>query len=92
MKMTNLEKQIILKRATAKLYARDAAPVNFELELVLVVGLIGQLQLAFRHLRNTGASRLMVEKFVLELIGKLDPEQGDVYKFLMMGFDEAHDE
>ena len=91
MKLTDDEKRYILTVAQTKLFNKGNVPVNFELDMVLVVGLIGQLQLAFRHPGNTGPTREMLENFVRELIEKLDPARGEVYQFLMMGFDEEHD-
>jgi regulator of sigma D len=89
--ITEAKKQAITERALAQLRERKE-PVRFELDITLVLGLIGQFQLAFRHPGNVGPSRDALEKFVRELIEQLDPGHGDVYALLMMGFDERYDE
>ncbi len=91
MEITAAEKERILRSAAVWMADRDAT-IRFELDRVLTAGLIGHLQLAFRHPANTGATREKLEEFVRLFIQKLDPQRGDVYKFLMMGFDEIHDE
>lgn len=90
MKITNSEKMRIMEAATKAM--ANKPPVVFNLDMVLVVGLIGQLQLAFRHPQNTGATRQILQKFVLDLINRLDPGKGDLWTFLMMAFDERFDE
>jgi len=87
MEITAAEKERILRSADAWMADRDAT-IRFELDRVLTAGLIGHLQLAFRHPANNGATREKLEEFVRLFIQKLDPQRGDVYKFLMMGFDE----
>jgi hypothetical protein len=89
--LSEADKLRITTLATSKLFAPGAPPVKFEFNMVLTVGLIGQLQLAFRHPANTGPTREMTEQFVRELIERIDPTKGDVYQFLMMGFDERND-
>lgn len=87
------EKAAIFNRAIASVVRRrSGAPVTFDLDLMLVVVIVAQLQVAFRHPGNTGDARRMAEKFVRELIEQLDPERGDLYKLLMMGFDSRFDE
>jgi hypothetical protein len=34
----------------------------------------------------------MTEKLIRDLIERIDPERGDVYQFLHLGFDERFDE
>lgn len=67
MEITNEEKAVIIELLTTWM-AERSAPVRFELDTVLTVGLIGQLQLAFRHPANIGETRQMFEKFTRELI------------------------
>lgn len=67
-------------------------PIHFEMDITFTVGLIGTLQLAFRHPHNAGPTRQMLESFVRDLISQLDPLHGDLYEFLMLGFDERADE
>jgi hypothetical protein len=86
------EKMMIANVATSKLFAKGAPPVKFELNMVLTVGLIGQLQLAFRHPANNGPTREMIEKLVRDLIEQIDPARTEVYEFLMMGFNPEMDE
>lgn len=66
--------------------------ILFDMEPAMAVGLIGQLQLAFRHPLNIGPTRQLLEKYVRDTIEKLDPDHGDVYNFLMAGFDPEQDE
>lgn len=87
-----MNKEKILERAMVQMKNRADQPVKFDLDLTLTAGLIGQLQLAFRHPDNTGATRQMLEKFVRDLIEQIDPTHGDFYQFLMMGFEEKYDQ
>ena len=89
--ITDAKKEAITRRATERMRSMTE-PIKFELSINLVVGLIGQLQLAFRHPQNVGGTRQLLESFVRDLIGQLDPEHGDLYTVLMMGFHEAYDE
>lgn len=79
-----------LTEASKELFSRKE-PVKFELDMTLTVGLIGHLQLAFRHPQNNGPTRDALEKFVLELIEKIDPFKGDAYEFLMLGYNGKYD-
>ncbi|MBS1797822.1 MAG: hypothetical protein JSS81_28635 [Acidobacteria bacterium] len=85
------EKMRIADLAATKLFAPDARPVIFEMDSTAAVALIGQLQLAFRHPENTGRTREITENFVRNLIEQMDPDHGDVYEFLMMGFNPEMD-
>lgn len=89
--ITDAKKQAITERALAKMREMKE-PIKFELDVTHVMGLIGQLQLAFRHPGNTGPSRAAIERFVRDLIEQMDPEHGDVHALLTMGFHEAYDE
>ena len=66
--------------------------VKFELEMGLVVGLIGQLQLAFRPPDNNGPTRQTLEQFARDLIERIDPSHGPVWELLNLGFDPEYDE
>ncbi len=88
--MLTMEKQQRLEAAAQVLFARKE-PVKFELDMVLTVGLIGHLQLAFRHPANTGPTSEILKKFTIDLIEKLDPGKGDIYDFLMHGFNPNYD-
>jgi hypothetical protein len=85
------EKEAIIARAAEKMREWERSIV-LELDITRAVGLIGQLQLAFRHPQNTGPTRVELENTVRELIEKMDPSHGDLYQFLLLGFDERHDE
>ena len=91
-KMSGDEIEKIARIAASKLFAPNARYVNFELNMILTVGLIGQLQLAFRHEKNTGPTRFETEKFVRRLIEQIDPHKGEVYQFLMLGFNDEYDQ
>jgi hypothetical protein len=88
--ITPEKKEAITRRAGERVN-EIKEPVKFELDAVLVVGMIGQLQLAFRHPHNTGPTRQTLETFVRDLIEQLDPAHGDLHTLLMMGFHEAYD-
>lgn len=90
-RITEGKREAIARRATEKMRAWPG-PVRFELDITSVVGLIGQLQLSFRHPQNVGPSRAVTERFVRDLIEQLDPEHGDLHTLLMMGFDPTYDE
>jgi hypothetical protein len=83
------EKEEIIDGAFGKL--RSAPPVVIQLEPVYAVGLVGQLQLAFRHPQNVGPSRKILEQATRTIIDQMDPDKGDLYKVLMMGFDSRFD-
>lgn len=88
--MTDAEKEALTERAVIAL-AERRWPFRFDLDMEPTVCLIAQLQLAFRVQKNTGRSRRLMEGFVREMIEMIDPGHGDIYKFLMMGFDSAYD-
>jgi hypothetical protein len=89
--ITDAKKEAIGRRAAAVMSAWEH-PVKFELHITLVVGLIGQLQLAFRHPQNVGPTRRQLEIFVRDMIEQLDPDHGDLHALLTMGFHEQYDE
>lgn len=78
----------LVERATAQLEKRAGERIMLNLHYKIIVSLISQLQLAFRHPQNVGQMRNMIEKLTRDLILMLDREKGDVYKLLMRGFDE----
>lgn len=92
MKIDEAEKARITENALKVISDRSAAPVILEISLQHAIGMIGNLQLAFRVPGNTGSTRDMMEKFVRDLIDRLDPERGDLHRLLMMGFDPGFDE
>jgi len=71
--MTNDEALAITERASKILFDKGNQPVQFEISMALTVGLIGQLQLSFRHPDNNGPTRQTLERFVLDLIEQIDP-------------------
>jgi hypothetical protein len=89
---TEAEINTILTAADEKLKARASEPVQFTLDLPNAVGLISQLQLAFRHPQNTGVTKQMTEQLVRQLIETVAPERDEIYQVLMMGFNPAYDE
>jgi hypothetical protein len=84
------KRHAIANRALAALAANR--PVMISTDLTTVVAVIGQLQLAFRHPQNSGATRGAAERFARALVEQIDPAHGDVHAFLLMGFDERYDE
>ncbi len=87
----NPEIETLLNKATAKLKAKCDEPVVLKINHQVAVGIISQLQLAFRHPANVGLTREMTERLVRDWIEQLDPEHTEVYQLLMMGFDEKFD-
>lgn len=85
------EREQITERALA-LIAKFDRPIGFELSIQMLVAIIGQISLAFRHPHNQGAMREMAAEFVTDVINGLDPGRGDLYQFLMMSFDQRYDE
>jgi hypothetical protein len=85
------EVEAIIERALEKLKARGDAPVILQINYQLAFGIVSQLQLALRHPANVGHTRDITERFVRDLIERLDPERTEVYQVLMMGFDERYD-
>lgn len=81
---TETEKFEMMKAASEKLKDFNH-PVRLNLDIVLTVGIIGNLQLALRHEQNTGEASRLIEKFVRDLIEQIDPMRGVVFEFLMMG-------
>lgn len=89
--MTQTEKAALFENAADAMREWDR-PIKFDLDIILTVGIIGQLQLAFRHPSNLGPTRELVESFVRELIENLDPDKGALYELLTAGFDPEMDE
>jgi hypothetical protein len=91
-KIDEKEKEQIVGSALSQMFDKQSVPILLNLDIQHAVGLIGNLQIAFRHPANTGPTRVMMEKLVRDLIEKLDPERGDFYRLMMLGFDERYDE
>ena len=85
-----IQKEAVLRRAQEKL--NQNRPVIIETDLTTSLALIGNIQLALRHPANNGPSSKLAEGLVVGLIETIDPDHGDVYELLMMGFDERFDE
>lgn len=89
-KWTDIEKERITAGAVEQM--RIEQSIYLKLDRMFVVGLIANLQLAFRHSEDNGQTREVLEKFVRDLIDRLDPDKGNLYELLMMGFDPQFDE
>lgn len=81
----------LLDRAAAEMQQRRAEIIRVKLSLSEAVGIIGNLQLAFRHPGNVGPTRVQTEELARRLIERLDPQGGDLYQVLMHGFDQEFD-
>jgi len=92
MAQTTSDEKLRLTTSAMSVMEKWDRPIILGLDIVMAIGIIGQLQLAFRHPENTHATRQMVEKYVRGLIDQLDPKRGDFHAFLLMGFDESNDE
>ncbi len=90
MKLSEAEKKALTARAIEELKLFDR-PIVLTLDIKMMLMMIGQLQLAFRHPGNVGLSRQEIEAIVRNLIEEIDPSRGDIYKLLMLGFDPKHD-
>jgi hypothetical protein len=89
--MTDEEAKEITERAAIRLKHWDR-PIIIHTDMTHTVGLIGMVQLALTHpgCAKSETSQ-MTKRLILDLIYKIDPNKGDVYKFLMMGFDRKRD-
>lgn len=87
--MPGTEEEFIDK-VTRKLNADDRM-FEVRLDATMLLFLVAQLQLAFRHPQNQGVSRNSMEKLVRDLIEGCDPTHGDVYRLLMKGFESDPD-
>lgn len=91
MEKMNAETAKIFDDAAAEMFRRKLQVITLEVDLNTLVGLIGNLQLSFRHPANVGSTRVKMEEFVRDLIERLDPERGALYQLLMLGFDKNFD-
>lgn len=67
-------------------------PIIIEADISVVVALIGMCQLALRHpFAKVSPSAKLTEKFIVDLIEKIDPQHGDLWRLLNMGFNPNHD-
>lgn len=67
-------------------------PIVIETTLSHVIGIVGLVQLALRFppARMTPSGQ-MTEKFIKDLIEKIDPEHGETWKTLQRGFNPEWD-
>lgn len=86
--MTETELEHLTERVADALQANPMI-IHFAIDAASLSMLISNLQLAFRHPANNGTARQSMEILTRRLIEQLDPAHGDVYRLLMMGFDEA---
>jgi len=70
-------------------YAHGPELIELRLDRLHAIGLISQLQVAFRQPANNGKIRKHFEEFVTNMIDKMDPDHGEVYEFLMAGFGQS---
>jgi hypothetical protein len=89
--MTNEEKIEITERAQA-IINDFRRPIVIETSISHVTSLIAMVQVALRHpVVKTFPSAQLAEKFCVNLIEKIDPEHGDLWRLLNMGFNSKHD-
>ena len=82
----------LTKRAAAVLREWNRPVVLTMQDINLAVGLIGAVQLALRHPEAAKSPTMqMVDGMIRALIDSIDPDHGDVFQFLMMGFHEHWD-
>lgn len=85
------EKVEITERALQQLEQWER-PIVITTDITHAVGLVAMVQLGLRHPQaKEFATALMVEKLVADLIERIDPDHGDIWKFLNMGFNPVHD-
>ena len=67
-------------------------PIIIQTDMTNVMGLLGMVQLALRHpqAKSMPTARL-VERFIVDLIERIDPEHGDIWTFFNAGFNPTHD-
>ena len=67
-------------------------PCTIKTDLLHVIGLIALVQLALRHPEaSTMPTAKMIERFIVKLIEKIDPEHGETWKLLNRGFNPEWD-
>lgn len=89
--MTEAEKIAITERAAKAIREWDR-PIVLNIDIGHAVGMISMCQLAMRHpLSRERPTAQMVGAMIRQLIDEIDPERGDLHKFLMMGFDPECD-
>lgn len=68
-------------------------PIMVEATVATWFDLIAVVQLSLRH-PNAAASApcRRAEKFIRDLIENIDPEHGELWRLLSLGFDPAHDQ
>jgi hypothetical protein len=68
-------------------------PIILTMDITNAVGLIGVVQLALRHpVAAQSPTMQMSKQLVIDLIEKMDPEHGPLWKFLNLGFNPVFDE
>lgn len=86
--IAGLEADVLLERALAEIEKLGNRPVRIETDMTLLIGVIGYLQFALRNVDDDLGSRRKMFDFVRALIQTVDPERGDVYRFLTLGFNK----
>ena len=82
----------IIERAAQAVQEWDR-PIHIRTDITHLIGMITLLQLALSHPRADEVNeKPIIETMVREMIEDLDPDHGDLYEFLMLGFEPLETE
>lgn len=68
-----------------------ATRISFEVDGITAMAILGNLQLALRHHKNTGESSKVAKAFALDLQQSIERELPEVGAVLQMGWDPNFD-
>jgi hypothetical protein len=67
-------------------------PIIIETDIHMCLRLIATVQVALRHpAAKSSPTMQSAEKFVIDLIEKIDPQHGDIWRFMNFGFNRTFD-
>jgi hypothetical protein len=90
--MAKSDDEKLIEAATAEVIRAGDRPLTVEADLITWFDLVAVVQLGLRApgvMRTPPAQR--TKKFMHELIHQLDPDHGNLWKLLNLGFDPNHD-
>jgi hypothetical protein len=90
----DLHKRAIQQMALEEIRGADGYRLKLELDLGVLVALVSQCNLAFRHPLNTGASKETVQRLIHEIIDQLEivDDLPRTAELLRLGEDPRFDE
>jgi hypothetical protein len=87
------EENILLARAITEITNRGNERITIETDLNQLIAVIAMIQLGLRFpgVQDNGSAQI-AERFVSQLIEKIDPDHGPVWTLLNRGFNPTHDQ